>query len=121
MAYTIETIISEKYHSVISKGLTNTRMKDYYDIYILMTDYKNKINDGILVTAIVNTFNKRETKLDINEIKYITREIKKDEHLKKLWKNYQITAKYSKNIKYEEVSSSLETVVEIIEKELVTI
>ena len=56
LAYNIETILSEKIHSIIQKGEDNTRARDYYDIYILEKTKKEEINNNILKEAIINKF-----------------------------------------------------------------
>ena len=61
LAYNLETVLSEKFEGIISKGIANTRARDYYDIYILMKFQKQNINIKTLKKAIINTFNKRET------------------------------------------------------------
>ena len=66
MAYTIETVLAEKLHTIITRGVLSTRLKDFYDMYVLMNFKTNDINDKILVNAINNTFKRRETKLDID-------------------------------------------------------
>lgn len=38
LAYTLETIIAEKYHAIIDKNVYNTRMKDFYDIYMILNE-----------------------------------------------------------------------------------
>ena len=59
LAYNIETILSEKIHSIIQKGEDNTRARDYYDIYILEKTKKEEINNNILKEAIINKFEER--------------------------------------------------------------
>ena len=44
MSYTIETIIAEKFQTIISRGVLNTRLKDFYDIYVLMNTKMDEIN-----------------------------------------------------------------------------
>ena len=34
LAYTVETVIAEKYQTIIVRDIYNTRMKDFYDIYV---------------------------------------------------------------------------------------
>lgn len=43
LAYTIETVLAEKYQTIIVRDIYNTRMKDFYDIYILLKDNKEKL------------------------------------------------------------------------------
>ena len=58
-AYSIETIIAEKFQAMIRLGVFNSRMKDFYDVYILL---KNKqINEETLQEAIFQTFKNRKT------------------------------------------------------------
>lgn len=66
MTYTLETIIAEKFQTVITRGIFNTRVKDFYDIYTLVKIKFNDIDKETLTMAIENTFKRRETKLDID-------------------------------------------------------
>lgn len=56
MAYTIETVIAEKFHALISRGTDNTRMKDYYDLFMLVRSDEGYFDKSLLVKWIVNTF-----------------------------------------------------------------
>lgn len=58
-AYTLETVIAEKFHAMIALSTLNSRMKDFYDVYNLLT--KHKIDNKNLEKAITNTFAIRET------------------------------------------------------------
>lgn len=114
LAYTIETIIAEKYHTIVARGLLSTRMKDFYDIYILASKNKDIINVDNLKIAIKNTFEHRKTEIDILEIQEIIEDISKDKAMKNLWKNYQKNAIYAKKIKFEELFGSLEFITSIL-------
>jgi predicted nucleotidyltransferase component of viral defense system len=59
MAYSIETVIAEKFHAMIQHDLFNSRMKDFYDVFILLKN--NEINDESLQEAIFQTFRQRDT------------------------------------------------------------
>ena len=114
LAYTTETIIAEKYHTVVARGLLNTRMKDFYDIYILVSRNKDIINIDNLKISIKNTFEHRKTEIDILEIQEIITDISKDKKMKNLWKNYQKNAIYLKEIKFEELFNSLKFITSIL-------
>jgi len=58
-AYSIETVIAEKFQAMIALGVFNSRMKDFYDIYILLRN--NAIEDSLLQEAITQTFKQRDT------------------------------------------------------------
>ena len=96
MTYNIETIIAEKFQTVISRGVLNSRMKDYYDLYYLITNKKYSKED--LKLAIENTFNKRKT--EIKSIDRVISEIEKSEFLKELWDAYRKKHKYANNIEF---------------------
>jgi len=72
MTYNYETIIAEKFESIVSRNIDNTRMKDYYDLYMFVNLKWNDINKDTLRKAIINTSKIRET-LDYidNASKYI--------------------------------------------------
>ncbi len=57
MTYNIESIIAEKFQTIVSRGVFNSRMKDYYDLYYLIT-YKDFSKEN-LRQAITKTFEKR--------------------------------------------------------------
>ena len=59
LAYRIETVIAEKFSAMITRGIFNSRMKDFYDVYTLLKE--NQINDENLRAAIVHTFKNRNT------------------------------------------------------------
>ncbi len=96
----METVIAEKYETIIARDIYNTRMKDFYDIYVLIKDNKEKIDFKNLITAIKNTFKNRETELSISDIREQLDNMKTSKQLIKLWNNYQITAPYSSNISF---------------------
>ena len=104
MTYNIESIIAEKFQTVISRGVLNSRMKDYYDLYYLIT-YKEFSKD-ILKIAINKTFEKRKT--DISNVESVLNNIKKADFIKDLWKNYSNHYPYASEIKFEEVISAME-------------
>lgn len=96
MSYNFETIIAEKYESIISRNIDNTRMKDYYDLYMFTTMKWKNVDKKVLIQAIYNTSKNRETeKYILNSSEYISL-IKEDTNLRRLWKNYQASSRYVK-------------------------
>lgn len=65
-AYSVETVIAEKFHAMITLGNLNSRMKDFYDVYLLLSDEKVGIDIEILKTAITGTFRNRNTEFADN-------------------------------------------------------
>lgn len=121
MSYTIETIIAEKFHTIVTRGLLNTRLKDFYDIYTLINIKIDNINKNDLINAIKNTFKRRETELNLKKIDKIINELQKDGNLKNLWNNYVIENNYAQKIKFEDTIDALKKVVEIIKNDLIEV
>ncbi len=71
LGYPLESVVSEKLHAIINEGERNTRMKDFYDLYIVLENCS--FNQKILSEAIIRTFQNRETEiksLELNSILY---------------------------------------------------
>lgn len=65
MAYPIETVLAEKLETVVSRGVANTRLRDFYDIYVLLGVKRNEINMEILRNALASTCEKRSSQAAI--------------------------------------------------------
>ena len=114
MTYNYETIIAEKFESIISRNIDNTRMKDYYDLYMFVNLKWNDINKETLRKAIINTSKARET-LDYidNASKYIEL-ISDDSRLKSLWNSYQNNYEYAKDIEFVDTINAIKVISEIV-------
>ena len=60
-AYPKETVVAEKYEAMVSLGITNSRMKDFYDLWILSTQFE--FTGAVLMKAVKATFERRGTTL----------------------------------------------------------
>ena len=61
-SYTIETSLAEKVETIISRGDDNTRMKDYYDIWYILTNIG--VDENVFRNALINTFSHRNTEFN---------------------------------------------------------
>lgn len=59
LAYNLETVLAEKLETILSRSTANTRMRDYYDVYILTKLRTQNINWSIFFQAFKNTAEKR--------------------------------------------------------------
>lgn len=110
MTYNYETIIAEKFEAIISRNIDNTRMKDYYDLYMFVNLKWNDIDKTILRKAIFNTSKKRETLNYIEEADKYIELINEDSKLKSLWKNYQNNYAYAKDISFENTIAAIKVI-----------
>lgn len=110
MTYNIETIIAEKFQTIISRNILNSRMKDYYDLYYLL---KNKeFSNKNLKEAINKTFSKRDT--EIESINNVISEIEKSDFVKELWTNYAKKYSYAKDIKFDLIINSIKNITKFL-------
>lgn len=110
MTYTIETILAEKFETISSRNITTTRARDFYDLYMIYSIYKDKIDKGILRKAIERTSKYRgsfETALQYKEIVELFRE---SETPKKLWKKYTQNNPYTKDVDFLDTISIYEEI-----------
>lgn len=121
MAYTIETIIAEKFESIISKNISTTRAKDFYDTYIIVNNHIDKINKITLIKAIERTFKHRNTNFNIEYLKDIFEIIKDSIVLKELFDNYSRKLNYVKNVKFEDTIDAINQIIDILDQKLVTV
>ena len=111
-SYNIETLLAEKMETILSKLETSSRMKDYYDIYLIHKFSFNKINKDILKGAVKRTFKKRNFKANIINNFTIIEESK---ILRENWLSYTRKNKYAKDIKFEEIIRCLRDFIELID------
>ena len=107
LAYNLETVLAEKVESIISRATENTRMRDFYDVYILTKFQEANINPSIFKQALNATSKNRGSINQIENAKDILDSIKTSSKLEKLWGNYTIKNPYAKEIKWDHVISSV--------------
>lgn len=102
MAYNLETVLAEKFETIITRGVTNTRMRDFYDIYILTNTQSFAIST--FKEALKKTAEKRHTTNQIsNEIKDTISIIMADATMDDLWQKYQRRYLYAEDISWDMV------------------
>lgn len=115
LAYPVETIIAEKYESIIKRNITTTRMRDFYDLYTLYNLKKSEIDIDILSTAIKRTSSKRESSQIMKISEEIIEDIQNDPYLKELWDVYISENKYIGDLSFDNVVDIVKIISEKIE------
>lgn len=105
MTYPIETVLAEKLETVISRSIINTRMRDFYDIHILLKS--QNINADILALALEKTAKKRGNFSLLENAESVLKIVKSDEDMKRLWNIYQKKFKYAGEYTWDEVIHSV--------------
>lgn len=100
MAYPLETLLAEKLETILSRGTLNTRMRDYYDLYMLHREYQDQINAQTLHQAIWATAENRKSLGSIQKANAILNAISTDPSMDKTWKKYASSNTYGANAKW---------------------
>lgn len=109
-AYTLETILAEKYETVIRRNIGNTRARDFYDLFVLMKIKKNEIRWDILKEAVLATSEKRGSSEELKEYQEIIEEMRESDFLRRIWTKYKAENTYSEGIRFDD---TLDIVLEI--------
>lgn len=102
MTYTLETILAEKFETITSRNITTTRARDFYDLYMIYSLYKDKINEEILCEAIQETSRHRGTYEMVLEYKDILNLLRNSIGIQNIWKKYIDSNMYAKDIEFED-------------------
>ena len=110
MTYTIETILAEKFETISSRNITTTRARDFYDLYMIYSTYKNKIDKDILRKAIERTSKYRGSFEIVLQYKEIVELFRESETSKELWKKYTQNNPYAEDINFLDTISVYEEI-----------
>ncbi|MBO5323982.1 MAG: nucleotidyl transferase AbiEii/AbiGii toxin family protein [Oscillospiraceae bacterium] len=114
MAYTIETVLAEKYETIIRRNIGMTRARDYYDLHTLYRSRKQEVRPEILKAAVLHTAQKRDSVEDIHDWKDILKEIREEPHLYLLWDRYVADNKYIGELSFHEVLDTVDEVAALL-------
>ena len=110
-SYNLETVLAEKIETILSKLEASSRMKDYYDIYLINKFKFDKINKNKFRGAVEKTFEKREFNGDLLKNLDI---VKDSRILKEKWTSYARKNSYARNLEFDETIKCLEQFIEIL-------
>ncbi len=112
-AYTQETILAEKYETIIRRNVGNTRARDFYDLHLLYRLYRENADWNLLKQAVLATAKKRDSLSVLQDTKRILLALEESTALQDLWKRYQTQNLYAREITYPAI---MESVKEFAEK-----
>lgn len=114
LAYNLETVLAEKLETLLARGTANTRMRDYYDIYVLTNTQEHNIDNATLKEAFVNTSAKRGSIGLLSDVHLILKEVAESTVLIDRWKNYQRKFDYAADVLWADVMESVSCLVDIV-------
>lgn len=110
-AYNLETVLAEKIETVLSRTVSNTRMRDYYDIYVLQKTAL-PISEEILAQALLATCHKRESQNLLSHYMVILDEIEQSDTMEDSWENFKNKNSYARGIPWKEALASVRSLCE---------
>ena len=114
-SYNVETIIAEKFEAIVKRGVLSTRIRDYYDVYMLINTQNKIIDKKTLKDAITLTAQHRGTNEIIKDWKKIVEKIANDSKMRQQWKRYQKDNFYAEEIEYKDLINAISKVGEILD------
>ena len=100
MAYSLETVVAEKFQAMISLAGANSRMKDFFDVYNILT--RNVINNEVLLQAVQATFKNRKT-VYVSGHELFTDEFVSDPVKNTYWNGFLRRIKFNEELPFEKV------------------
>ena len=99
-AYSLETVVAEKFQTMIDRGTINSRMKDFFDVYSILK--AGKVDEALLKEAVIEVFANRGTELDADNVVF-TDDFAQDGMRQTMWKAYLKKIKYKEELPFTEV------------------
>ena len=116
-AYNLETVLAEKLETIITRTTTNTRMRDFYDIYILDQLHGNTLNRQTLYDALLATAKKRGTERHLAEAMDVLNEVESSPVMQKLWESYRRKFSYAADLEWSVIMEAIRSLYILCEKE----
>lgn len=113
LAYNLETVLAEKLETILSRSTASTRMRDYYDVYILTTLREKDISWDLFENAFMRTAERRGSYNRLHETGHENvEEIEKSYVLSQLWVRYQNKNSYASDLSWKQIIDSVKKLYE---------
>ena len=116
MAYTLETILAEKYETIIRRNIGTTRARDFYDLHMLYRERETEIRADILRLAVAHTAKKRGSARALADWEEIIQDIREEPALASLWHNYAADNPYIGKLEFSETVNTVERIGRLLQE-----
>lgn len=116
MAYTLETILAEKYETIIRRNIGTTRARDFYDLHMLYRERETEIHADILRLAVAHTAKKRGSARALADWEEIIQDIREEPALASLWHNYAADNPYIGKLQFSETVNTVERIGRLLQE-----
>ncbi len=110
MAYTLETVLAEKYETILRRNIGTTRARDFYDLHTLYRSRTSEVRMNIFREAVLHTAQKRDSLQDMQDWQEILKDIREEPALHQLWEKYRAENKYIGELSFATILDTLDAV-----------
>lgn len=114
MAYNLETVLAEKYETILRRSAMNTRMRDFYDVYILTNFQSKNIDGALLKKAVEATAAARGSSAVFADTDTILNLLAESAAMQAQWASYQKGFAYAKDIAWADIIKTVRTISELL-------
>lgn len=112
MAYNAETVLAEKFQTIVTRGVANTRMRDFYDIYILTVN--KQFDAAIFIAALDKTVEKRGTAKQMEDTNDVISRTEKDPIMMSFWQRYRKNYLYAADVTWEMAMDAVKALADLV-------
>ncbi|AMC92956.1 hypothetical protein AOC36_02830 [Erysipelothrix larvae] len=113
-SYPIETVLAEKLETILSRNVTNTRARDFYDIYLLYNTQWEKVDISDLKEALIATGTNRDSLDEIDAYSEIIEDISTSRTIITSWERYQSENAYAREIELKNILIVISNILELL-------
>ena len=114
MGYNLETILAEKLETVLSRNITNTRPRDFYDIHLLYAMRSSECNIAVLKQALEETASSRGSLTIMERYRKTVADILESPQMQGFWKKYRDDYEYAKDVEFAETCATILRIMEVL-------
>lgn len=112
LSYNLETVLAEKLETIVSRGVLNTRMRDYYDVYVLLQTYRESISQDDFKAAFAATVKQRGSENLMAQAVEILQDCALSDALQQLWMAYASSFPYAASLNWNQVMGAVSELAE---------
>ena len=112
-AYSLESVIAEKLETILSRGIVNSRSKDFYDLYILRTTQLVNIDHAALKEAFRQTCEYRKFQISKQDATNLLNSLSSNQQVNRRWTTYCKKVGYANDIVFEDAIKTIKQWIDI--------
>lgn len=112
--YSLKSVIAEKLETILARNISNSRRKDYYDLYILRKTQQQNVDALLLIEAFKETCHYRNFSLSKSDSLALVDEISRNKQIGARWLAYCKNVKYTADLSFQDVLMSIREWIETV-------